>query len=400
MTTTTISSAAGFLGGWTKRRTLRVLAVLCLVALAIGAVGVVEKFATGERLAGYGSYVPWGLWVALYFHAVGIAGGAFAVGAIGYLAGVPGLREHFRLTIWIAATALLIGIAAIWMDLGQQWRFYRILVDPNFGSMLAFNSWMYVFFLASLGLLFLLSFNKPTPGALNDRSGWLVPLIFPALLMAIAFPSQSGAVFGVVDAKPYWTASLLPMLFLASAVTAGAAVLLLAHTFVAPDGTPASAEPLRLLRRITIGGVIAYFVLEFAEYSVALWAPASGARASLELVLFGPFWWTFWIVHLAGALVAVVLLALGRRMPIIGTGAFLVAVTFISARLNILVPGQAVEQLRGLAAAFTHERLSYHYVATMNEYLVAIFLSALGAAIVIAGIVLLPRLGTKSRSRA
>lgn len=397
---TTIGMTAGPLAGLTKQRTFRLLAAICLLALAVGAVGVAEKFATGERLAGYGSYVPWGLWVGLYFHAVGISGGVFAVGAIGYLAGVPGLRKHFRLTIWVSATALLIGIAAIWLDLGQQWRFSRILTDPNFSSMLAFNSWMYVFFLASLGLLFVLSFNKASPEALNDRSGWLVPLIFPAVLMAIAFPSQSGAVFGVVDAKPYWTASLLPMLFLASAVTAGAAVLLLVHTFLVPDGTPASIEPLRLLRRVTIGGVVAYFVLEFAEYSVALWAPASGARESLELVLFGPFWWTFWVVHLGGGLVALVLLTLGRSMPVVGTGAFLVAVTFISARLNILIPGQAVEQLRGLGAAFHHERLTYHYVATPNEYLVAIFLSALGAAIVMAGIVLLPRLEGRKGSRA
>lgn len=397
---TTIETAASARLRLTKRSTFRVLAVLCLVALAIGAIGVVEKFATGERLAGYGSYVPWGLWVALYFHGVGIAGGVFAVGAVGYLLGVPGLRRHLRLTIWVSATALLVGLAAIWMDLGQQWRFYRILIDPNFSSMLAFNSWMYIFFLASLAILFVLSYNKPAPEALNDRSGWLVPLIFPALLMGIAFPSQSGAVFGVVDAKPYWTASLLPMLFLASAVTSGAAVLLLVHTFVVPDGTPASAEPLRLLRRVTIGGIIGYFVLEFAEYSVALWAPASGARESLELVLFGPFWWTFWVVHLGGGLLALLLLAAGRTMPVIGTGAFLVAVTFISARLNILIPGQAVEQLRGLGNAFHHERLTFHYVATLNEYLVATFLSALGAAIVMIGIVLLPRLEARWRGRA
>ncbi|OGN85790.1 MAG: polysulfide reductase [Chloroflexi bacterium GWC2_73_18] len=384
----------------TKQRTLAVLAALSLLALAVGAIGVVEKFLTGERLAGYGSYVPWGLWVALYFHGVGIAGGVFAVGAVGYLAGVPGLREHFRVTLWVSVVALAVGLLAIWMDLGQQWRAYRILIDPSFASMLAFNSWMYVFFFAAMGLLFLLTFNKRGPSALNDRSGWLVPLIFPALLMAIAFPSQSGAVFGVVDAKPFWTTSLLPMLFLASAVTAGSAVLLLVHTFLAPEGTPATGQPLRVLRHVTIGGVVAYFVLEFAEYSVALWAPASAARESLELVLFGPFWWTFWLVHLGGGLLALLLMTVGRTMPVIGTGAFLVAVTFISARLNILIPGQSVQELRGLREAFTHPRLSLFYEATLNEYLVAVFLSALGVALVVLGIVILSRGGATREATA
>lgn len=377
----------------TRRRTFYVLAALCLIALAVGGVGVVQKFATGERLAGYGSYVPWGLWVGLYFHAIGISGGVFTVGAIGYLVGIPGLRQNLRVTLWVSAVALGVGLAAIWMDLGQQLRAYRILIDPSFTSMLAFNSWMYVFFTATMAALFALSFNRRSPSALNDRSGWLVPLLFPALLMAIAFPSQSGAVFGVVEAKPFWTTSLLPMLFLASAVTAGSAVLLLVHTFLAPEGTPASAQPLRLLRYITIGGVVAYFLLEFAEFSVVLWAPAAAARESLELVLFGPLWWAFWVVHLGGGLLALLLMAGGRSMPLIGTGAFVVAVTFISARLNILIPGQSVEQLRGLGDAFTHERLSYYYVATLNEYLVALFLSAVGVALVFLGIVVLARLG-------
>src|SRR5688500_2975302 len=63
-------------------------------ALAIaGIVGVVQRFAQGHLPAGYGSYVPWGLWIALYFHGVGIAGGAFAVGALGYILDVPGFRR-------------------------------------------------------------------------------------------------------------------------------------------------------------------------------------------------------------------------------------------------------------------------------------------------------------------
>lgn len=379
----------------TKRRTLYVLAALCLVALAIGGLGVIQKFATGERLAGYGSYVPWGLWVALYFHAIGIAGGVFAVGTIGYLLGISGLRRHVRVTLLVSVVAVVIGLAAIWMDLGQQWRAYRILLDPSFNSMLAFNSWMYVFFVGSIAVAFALTFNKRSPLDLNDRSGWLVPLLMPGLLMAIAFPSQSGAVFGVVDAKPFWTASLLPMLFLASAMASGAAVLLLVHTFIAQDGAPASQQPLRFLRYVTIAGVITYFLLEFAEFSVVLWAPASAARDSLELVLFGPFWWAFWVVHLGGGLLALLLMVLGRTMPVIGAGAFLVATTFISARLNILVPGQSVEQLRGLGDAFTHERLGFTYVATLNEYLVALFLSAAGVALVFIGMIVLARLARR-----
>src|SRR5687767_9611118 len=72
----------------------RALLWVLWAALAIaGIVGVVQRLAQGHLPAGYGSYVPWGLWIALYFHGVGIAGGAFVAGALGYILDAPGFRR-------------------------------------------------------------------------------------------------------------------------------------------------------------------------------------------------------------------------------------------------------------------------------------------------------------------
>jgi molybdopterin-containing oxidoreductase family membrane subunit len=369
-----------------KKTTLKLMMLLAVLAVVIGGVGVVQKFATGERLAGYGSYVPWGLWVALYFHGVGIGGGAFAIGVIGYLLGVPGLREHLRVTIWVSGVAVAMGLFSIWMDLGQQWRMYRVFTAPSFTSMMAFNAWMYNCFMALMAVCFFLSLRKKSPADLHDRSGWLVPLLMVGGLIGIAFPSQSGAFFGVVDAKPYWHTAMLPVMFLTSAIAAGGAVLLLVFTFLLPEHTPATAQPLLMLRRITGGAVLFYLGAEFAELSIAYWSPVSAHRDAFNLVLFGPFWWVFWIVHLGGALLSLLLLRRWQSLPVVGTGAFLVAVTFVSTRLNILIPGQAVEQIKGLRAAYTHSRLNHYYEATTNEYLVAIFIGGLSVVLVAIGI--------------
>jgi molybdopterin-containing oxidoreductase family iron-sulfur binding subunit len=40
-----------------------------------GAVGLVQRLSHGHLLAGYGSYVPWGLWIGLYCLGVGVSGG-------------------------------------------------------------------------------------------------------------------------------------------------------------------------------------------------------------------------------------------------------------------------------------------------------------------------------------
>jgi hypothetical protein len=53
-----------------------------------------------------------------------------------------------------------------------------------------------------------------------------------------------------------------------------------------------------------------------------------------------------------------------------------VVVTFIATRLNILIPGQTISNLKGLQQAFYDPRLTFTYHATLNEYLVAAFIVA------------------------
>ena len=370
-------------------RTVRWLAWLWLVAFALGLIGLGIRVFTGERLVGYGSYVSWGLWVALYFHAVGIAGGLFVVGTIGYLLRLPGLRDRLPVVLWTSAAALVTGLVAIGLDLGRPLRAVRMFVSPSFTSMMAFNSWMYVVFLATLAACFVLLRRAATSQPRVDRSGWLVPLLGFGIVLGVAFPSQSGVFFGVVEAKPYWNSALLPVLFLASAIAAGAAVLLLILTFLPRVAETPPNRTFDYLRWVTVGAVLVYFVLEFAEISIALWSPASHDREPVELILAGPFWWVFWLVHVGGGLLALALLLKGRSLAATGTGAFLVALTFVAARLNVLIPGQAFPELKGLGEAFQHPKLAFYYQATVPEYLVALFIGSLGVGLVYLGLRLL-----------
>jgi len=237
---------------------------------------------------------------------------------------------------------------------------------------MAFNAWMYNIFMVCAGVAWLLTFRKD--------SGWLKPVLFLALVFSVLFPSQSGAFFGVIDAKAYWHSALLPMIFLTSAITAGSATLLLVRILTRSDESNAEHDAaIRGLRLITLVGLCVYFVFEFAEFSIALWNPVSHAPA-IELVLWGPYWWVFWIVHLAlGGVVSLALLS-SSRPRLWAVAALIVAITFVSARLNVLVPGQAVGEIEGLQEAFHHDRLKYIYHATTMEYLVGFFLIAVGMA--------------------
>ncbi len=360
----------------------RALWIIWFILLALGSIGLYMRFTQGHLPAGYGSYVPWGLWIAIYFHAVGIAGGAFAVGALGYILNLRGLGtpSMLRTVIVLAIAAMAPAFMSVWLDLGHLDRAHRIMTSPSFTSMMAFNAWMYVAFVIVAAGAWVLSFR---PG-----STWLKPFLCLGIFFAVVIPSQSGAFFGVVDAREFWHSALFPVLFLCSAIVSGSAVLLAVRAALGPDAFAwATPDPhtehqmaLTYLRRVIIAGLFVYFILEFAEFSVTLWNPGSHNPA-IELILTGPYWWVFWIVHLLlGGVVPLVML-LGCRSPrwwILA--AVLVAVTFLATRLNVLVPGQAVSELKGLQEAFSHPRLSYTYHATAMEYLVGLFLVALGMA--------------------
>ena len=51
-----------------------ILWVIWLIMIIGGVIGVFQRFTSGHLSAGYGSYVPWGLWIGLYFLGIGISG--------------------------------------------------------------------------------------------------------------------------------------------------------------------------------------------------------------------------------------------------------------------------------------------------------------------------------------
>jgi molybdopterin-containing oxidoreductase family membrane subunit len=63
--------------------------VLSGLALLIGVWGIYDRLAFGHANANYGSYVVWGLWVAMYLFFAGVAAGGFMVATLDLLFNVP-----------------------------------------------------------------------------------------------------------------------------------------------------------------------------------------------------------------------------------------------------------------------------------------------------------------------
>jgi protein NrfD len=282
------------------------------------------------------------------------------------------------------------------LDLGHMERLYRVLTSPVFTSMIAFNAWMYNIFLAVAVVTWLLSFKT--------RSGWLKPLLVFGAFLAVLFPSQSGVFFEAVRINEFWHSPILSVLFLASAIALGSAVLLFVNTVVGPSavaggsgGDESDAAP--RLRIVAVVAIMVYLVFEFAEFSIVFWNPGPHSP-NVNFLLFGDYWAVFWILH--------ILLGVGIPLALFGSSqrglwalaAVLVTVGFGAARMCVLIPGQITGQIPGLQQAFQDQRLTYSYHPTSMEYLVGAFMVAVGMAIFYVGMRWSNTLASRSQRQA
>lgn len=377
-----------------------VLWILWLVLLAAGIAGLWQRFSYGHNAAGYGSYVPWGLWIALYFMGVAIGGGAFVFGAVGYILGWEGFetKADLRTAIILSISAILPAFMVIWLDLGRMDRLLMVFTSATFTSMIAFNAWMYNSFIVVALVCWALSFK--------DESVWMKPLLCLGTLLSILFPSQSGVFFEAVGTKQYWNSPLLSMMFLSSALAAGAGSLLLVRVLRPSAGEEAQRASLDgekamlTLRFITVAALLVYLAFEFAELSIAVWRPSAEDR-SVDFLIRGEYWWVFWIVQLfVGAFVPLALYLLSTSRAAWGLASVLLVLGFVAARMGILIPGQVVGQIPGLQQAFQDVRLTYAYHPTQMEYLIGALMIAVGMAVFYIGRRLTSALASSSEQKA
>ncbi len=417
--------------------------VLALAAFGVGLYGLYGRIAFGHAGANYGSYVPWGLWVAAYLYLVGLSAGAFlfstlvyvfnirrvsgegtvAAPAVGLADGAAFEREQLeqvgKLALFTALVTLVGALICIWLDLGHPERAWKLVLQTSFRSVMGWMIWFYsAYFVLLLVELWLalradlvarqdksaltrfLTFGRRdvSPTALAADRRLLRILGSVGVALAIAFHGSVGAIFGVVAARPYWNSALTPIIFLAGALLSGGALLTFVTAIWGPEpGSEIHRNLMRFLGQIVLGLLALDVLLEWAEFSIGLWSASPGEAASLQLVLFGPYWWGFWIVHVGLGVIApaILLIFLRRKIWAVATAGALIATTFLVVRLNTVIPGLAIPELSGLEAAFTGPGLTTHYVPSINEWLVFVWAVGLAALIFLVGRRILPIIHTE-----
>jgi protein NrfD len=355
--------------------------IIGIVALLIGAIGLYQRFAHGLRLTDLGSFVPWGLWVAAYEYLVWLEVGSLMVfTTLVYIFKWNKSLPRMAPTLYLTAIAILsMALILIGLDLGHPFRFWHVLVYPQWGSLMTWMIWLHqIYLVVLLGKLAIEL--RPSSKLGKKISTWLS---YASLPLGIGLVVVAGSVFGVVMGRPTWQSSALPIMFLISSLVAGTGFLVFQYiSFFQEKGTQEYLETSQRLGKLLLGLLITGLIASALGGLVILYPGVPAQATALELTLFGPFWWVYWVLHIGVGVIVPIILLLTQTQTArrIGIAAGLLIVTFIAVPLNIVIPPQlAVETVeRGLIIAYQGPGLVPDYFPTLSEWLLTLFAMAFG----------------------
>ena len=358
-----------------------ILWIAGVVGLLVGGYGLYLRFAHGLRLTDLGSFVPWGLWVATYEYFVWLEVGSLLVFTVlVYVLKWNSVLAGMARTLYLTALAILaMALILIGLDLGHPFRFWHVLVWPQWNSLMTWMIWLHLVYLVVLVAKLVLEMVKETKTTKRITT-WLSYLSMP---LGVALIVVAGSVFGVVIGRPAWQGSALPLYFLISALVAGTGLLTFQFIWFWPGER--KEEYLAVARKLgqLLIGLLAIGLIAAALGGLVILYPGVPAQATaFELTLFGPFWWVYWVIHIGFgvALPLGLLLTRSRAARRIGVAAGLLVLTFIAVPLNIVIPPQlSIEVVeKSLVAAYHGPGMKTFYFPTSAEWLIAIFAIAFG----------------------
>lgn len=205
------------------------LAAVGAVILA-GFVAWLWQYRVGLGITGLSRDVSWGLYIAQFTFLVGVAASAVMVVLPYYL---HNYKVFGRVTIlgeFLAISAVILCMLFIFVDMGQPRRVLNVALHPTPNSVMFWD-------MVSLGgylLLNVLITRVTLDAERKDIAppAWIKPVIILSIPWAISIHTVTAFLYSGLAARPFWLTAILAPRFLASAFSAGPAILILLCLFV------------------------------------------------------------------------------------------------------------------------------------------------------------------------
>jgi Ni/Fe-hydrogenase subunit HybB-like protein len=193
--------------------------------IATGCYCYLQQLHYGLGITGLGRDVTWGLYIAQFAIAEGLAASAVIVLLPGFLHGASGFDRIALPGVLVAIASITMCMLFIVVDLGQPARVFNVLLHPTptsvmFWDMVSLGGYLALNIAIALALLDARRTGLAAPG-------WLRPLVLLSIPWGFAVHAVSAFLLGGLAARPLWFTTILAPRFLASAFASSAGLLVL-----------------------------------------------------------------------------------------------------------------------------------------------------------------------------
>lgn len=225
------SARVAFVGDWRYYLWLGALAGLCLLGLNAYA----KQLAHGLVVTGMSDQVSWGVYIANFTFLVGVAAAAVMMVIPVYIYKNEELHDLVIFGELLAVAAIIMCLAFVTVDLGRPDRFWHLI--PGIGQLnfpASMLSWDVIvlngYLLLNIhicGYILYCRYQKKMPAR------WFyIPFVFVAIVWAISIHTVTAFLYVGLGGRPFWNSAIVGPRFLASAFTAGPALIILAMQVV------------------------------------------------------------------------------------------------------------------------------------------------------------------------
>ncbi len=218
-------------GDWRYYLWVGLLFALCLLGLNAYA----KQLVHGLIITDMTDQVSWGVYISNFTFLVGVAAAAVMLVIPVYVYRNEELQDLVIFGELLAVAAILMCLAFVTVDLGRPDRFWHLIPfigSFNFpGSMLSWdvivlNGYL-VLNLYICGYLLYCRYRNRKP------SKWFyIPFVFVGILWAVSIHTVTAFLYVGLGGRPFWNSAIVGPRFLASAFTAGPALIILAMQVV------------------------------------------------------------------------------------------------------------------------------------------------------------------------
>ncbi|PLX71440.1 MAG: polysulfide reductase [Denitrovibrio sp.] len=333
-----------------KRIPLSVIIVL----LALSAVSLYGLFnvITQGHTASYGTTktVPWGILISTYVFFVVSSTGLCLISSMGHVFNIEKYEVIGKRAIILAILTICCGFFVIATEIGHPIRMaiYNV-ISPNLASAIWWMGTLYGIYLFCIIVEFYFLMTH------NHKGAFYAGLA--GFIAGISAHSNLGAVFGFLDARPFWHGPYLPIYFILSALISGCALVIIIFNvaYKGEANMPAKAKE-ALLGIAKIFGLLLGIIIFFDIWKVltsVYGAPPEKYEAVMTMIA-GPLSINFWFFEvLLGMLIpfALILGTKGRsiKAALVASCSAIVGIFFM--RYDLVVAGQLVPMREATAGS-------------------------------------------------